>query len=143
MFLTELTVRAPRAARVETLDLRPGDIIAANATVARLLEQDQLYVRIYVPETRLGYVKPGLELPFSVDTFPKRSFKAVVESVRHEGEFSPRNLMKNYEGFLRQLTRKTVDEALSSDEFDFVEKISADFPIQVLARLLDVPREDT
>jgi cytochrome P450 len=58
-------------------------------------------------------------------------------------EFSPRNLMKNYEGFLRELTKKTVDEALTTPEFDFVEKISADFPIQVLARLLDVPLEDT
>ncbi|MFF5290134.1 cytochrome P450 [Paractinoplanes globisporus] len=58
-------------------------------------------------------------------------------------EFSPRNLMKNYEGFLRRLTKRTVDEALSATEFDFVEKISADFPIQVLARLLDVPLEDT
>ncbi|MBU2667342.1 cytochrome P450 [Actinoplanes bogorensis] len=58
-------------------------------------------------------------------------------------EFSPRNLMKNYEGFLRELTRRTVDEALSAGEFDFVQRVSADFPIQVLARLLDVPREDT
>jgi len=58
-------------------------------------------------------------------------------------ELSPRNLMKNYEGFLRELTKQTVDEALSATEFDFVEKISADFPIQVLARLLDVPLEDT
>lgn len=58
-------------------------------------------------------------------------------------EFSPRNLMKNYEGFLREITRKTVDDALQNPEFDFVQKISADFPIQVLARLLDVPLSDT
>jgi len=58
-------------------------------------------------------------------------------------EFSPRNLMKNYEGILRELTKRTVDEALREPEFDFVEKISADFPIQVLARLLDVPMRDT
>ena len=58
-------------------------------------------------------------------------------------ELSPRNLMKSYEGFLRELTRTTVDEALQEPEFDFVEKVSGDFPIQVLARLLDVPREDT
>ncbi|MBW8171592.1 cytochrome P450 [Ornithinimicrobium sp. Arc0846-15] len=58
-------------------------------------------------------------------------------------EFSPRNLMKNYEGFLREITRKTVDDALQHPEFDFVQKISADFPIQVLARLLDVPLSDT
>jgi cytochrome P450 len=57
-------------------------------------------------------------------------------------EFSPRNL-RQYEDFLRALTRVTVDEALAGTEFDFVKKISADFPIQVLARLLDVPREHT
>ena len=63
-------------------------------------------------------------------------------------EFTPRNLMKNYEGFLRQLTRSSVDHALAAaadngGEIDFVKMISADFPIQVLARLLDVPPEHT
>lgn len=63
-------------------------------------------------------------------------------------EFTPRNLMKNYEGFLRELTRRTVDRAFEAaadagGEIDFVRMISADFPIQVLARLLDVPGEDT
>jgi cytochrome P450 len=63
-------------------------------------------------------------------------------------EFAPRNLMKNYEGFLRQLTKSTVDRALATaadngGEIDFVKLVSADFPIQVLARLLDVPPEDT
>jgi cytochrome P450 len=58
-------------------------------------------------------------------------------------EFTPRNLLKNYEAFLRELTKNTIETALEQSEFDFVESISADFPIQVLARLLDVPREDT
>jgi len=63
-------------------------------------------------------------------------------------EFTPRNLMKNYEAFLRELTKRTVDaafeEAADNDgQIDFVEKISADFPINVLARLLDVPQGDT
>ncbi len=63
-------------------------------------------------------------------------------------EFTPRNLMKNYESFLRQLTKDTVDRALAvaaenDGEIDFVKLISADFPIQVLARLLDVPSEHT
>jgi cytochrome P450 len=58
-------------------------------------------------------------------------------------EFSPRSLMKNYEAFLRELTKNTVEAALAEPEFDFVQRISADFPIQVLARLLDVPKQDT
>lgn len=63
-------------------------------------------------------------------------------------EFTPRNLLKNYEGFLRELTRATLDSAFAKaadngGEIDFVDEISADFPINVLARLLDVPQEDT
>jgi cytochrome P450 len=58
-------------------------------------------------------------------------------------EFSRPNLMKNYEALLRDITRTTVDAALAKGEFDFVEDVSADFPIQVLARLLDVPQEKT
>ncbi|GAA1502989.1 cytochrome P450 [Nocardioides humi] len=58
-------------------------------------------------------------------------------------EFSRPNLMRNYEDFLRDLTKTTVDAALAHPEFDFVKEISADFPIQVLARLLDVPQEKT
>jgi cytochrome P450 len=58
-------------------------------------------------------------------------------------EFSQGNLLRTYEEFLRGLTKTTVDAALAHPEFDFVKEISADFPIQVLARLLDVPEEKT
>jgi cytochrome P450 len=51
--------------------------------------------------------------------------------------------LKRYEDFLRDLTRVTVDAALANGEFDFVKEVSADFPIRVLARLLDVPDDDT
>ncbi len=51
--------------------------------------------------------------------------------------------LRKYEDFLRGLTRATVDAALHHEEFDFVHEVSADFPIQVLARLLDVPAGDT
>ncbi len=61
--LAELSIRAPKAARVESLELRPGDLLAANATAARLAEDDQLYVRIFVPETEIGNAKQLLVTP--------------------------------------------------------------------------------
>ncbi|MDB4966724.1 MAG: hypothetical protein JWN44_2413 [Myxococcales bacterium] len=88
----ELVVKAPRDARIESLDLRPGDIVMPNATLATLLEDDQLYVRIYVPETHIGHIKIGQEVPITVDSFPGKKFKGVVEHINHVGEFSPRNL---------------------------------------------------
>ncbi|GAA4099041.1 cytochrome P450 [Nonomuraea soli] len=43
-----------------------------------------------------------------------------------------------YETFLRGLVGLTLDN-LKTTEFDFVKEIAADFPINVLARMLDVP----
>ncbi len=90
--IDELVIRSPRPARVEALDLRPGDILAPNATAATLLEDDELYVRIYVPETLIGRIRVGQEVPITVDSFPDRSFKGVVEHINNVGEYSPRNL---------------------------------------------------
>src|ERR1700739_4944033 len=71
--LDELTIRAPLPARVEALDLRPGDIVAPNATAAVLLEEKELYVRIYVPETLLGRLRVGQTVPVTVDSFSDRA----------------------------------------------------------------------
>ncbi len=90
--IDELVVKAPRAARVESLDLRPGDILAPSMPAGTLLEDGQLYVRIYVPETHIGLVHVGQEVPINVDSFPGRSFKGKVEYVSGVGEYSPRNL---------------------------------------------------
>jgi multidrug resistance efflux pump len=92
VLIDELAVRAPKDAVVESLDLRPGDIVSPNATCAVLLEEDQLYVRIYVPETRIGLIHVGEEVPISVDSFPNRTFKGKVEHIASVGEYSPRNL---------------------------------------------------
>ena len=57
-------------------------------------------------------------------------------------DFSARSLL-GYETFLRGITASTLDAALPKGEFEFVKEISADLPIRVLARLLDVPDDDT
>jgi multidrug resistance efflux pump len=88
----ELVIRAPLPARIEALDLRPGDILAPNAPAAVLLEEKELYVRIYVPETLLGRLRVGQAVPISVDSFPGRDFRGVVKHINDVGEYSPRNL---------------------------------------------------
>ncbi|HEX4461491.1 MAG TPA: efflux RND transporter periplasmic adaptor subunit [Polyangia bacterium] len=88
----ELVIKAPRDARVESLDLRPGDLLAPSAAAATLLEDDQLYVRIYVPETLIGHLHPGEKVPVTVDSFPDKSYQGVVEHINSVGEYSPRNL---------------------------------------------------
>src|SRR5690349_62632 len=93
----ERQVVAPSAAIVEVLDVRPGDLIAPNTPVATLLEKDQVYVRIYIPETEIGHVKVGQKAEVRVDSFPHTAFDGVVEQINQQAEFLPRNVQTREE----------------------------------------------
>ncbi|MGX1546865.1 cytochrome P450 [Streptomyces adustus] len=82
------------------------------------------------------------------DQIKKRASILEMDGVRHRAlrsviqrQFGA-SVINSYADFLRGLTATTLDKALAKGTFDFVEDVSADFPINVLARLLDVPSED-
>lgn len=95
--VAEGEVKSPANAIVEVLPIRPGDLITPNQTVARLLEKDQIYIRVYVPEPQLGLIKVGQKASIKVDTFNDRSFDGVVEQINSQGEFTPRNVQSRSE----------------------------------------------
>jgi cytochrome P450 len=53
-----------------------------------------------------------------------------------------RSAVAQYEGFVREQARLVLDKGLPQGEFDFVEEISRELPIRVLARIMGVPDED-
>lgn len=82
------------------------------------------------------------------DQIKKRASILELDGVRHRAlrsllqrQFGA-SVINSYGDFLRGLTATTLDAALAKGTFDFVKEVSADFPINVLARLLDVPPED-
>ena len=89
-------MRSPADAVVEVLDLRPGDLVPANAPVARLLEADQLYLMVYVPQSQIGHVRVGQSAEIRIDAF-EESFRGVVEQIRQQAEFLPRNVQTKEE----------------------------------------------
>lgn len=87
----EREVKSPASAVVEAMDIRPGDLLSANSTVAKLLESDQLFVVVYVPQNLIGRVHLGQEAQVRVDAFDE-PFHAKVEQIRQQAEFLPRNV---------------------------------------------------
>ncbi|MFD4999524.1 cytochrome P450 [Streptomyces buecherae] len=82
------------------------------------------------------------------DQIRRRASLLELDGLRHRAlrgllqrQFGAR-VISGYADFLRGLTATTLDAALARGTFDFVKEVSADFPINVLARLLDVPPED-
>ena len=93
----EREVRSPAPAVVETMDLRPGDLLTANSHVAQLLEADQLFLMVYVPETKIGAVRVGQSAEIRVDTYPTQTFRGTIEQIRQQSEFLPRNVQTKEE----------------------------------------------
>ncbi len=93
----EREVLAPSNATVEVLDVRPGDIIAPNTPVATLLERDQIYVRIYIPETEIYRVKIGEKADVTVDSAGRKTFPGEVQQINQQAEFLPRNVQTREE----------------------------------------------
>ena len=88
----ESVVKAPAAGIIESMDLRPGDLVGPNKPVARMLEPSQIWVRVYVPEPELGRVHVGQRAALKVDTYPRREFAGKVVEIRTQSEYTPRNV---------------------------------------------------
>jgi len=88
----ESEVRSTVTGVVQSFGLRPGDLVAPDQPVAELLESDQLWVRVYVPETMLGLLHVDQPVRVSVDTWPNQSFSGHIATIASQGEYTPRNV---------------------------------------------------
>ena len=100
--LAEMNVTAPGPSVLEILSVKVGDVLPANREVATLLLPDHLWVRVYVPQPWLGFIKLGDAVRVRVDSFPDVDFKGEVEQINRQAEFTPRNV-QTVEDRIRQV----------------------------------------
>lgn len=93
----ERQVISPAASTIEVMNIRPGDLIAPNVPIVTLLERDQLYIRIYVPETEIGRAKVGQKASITLDALPGQTFEGEVSQINQQSEFLPRNVQTREE----------------------------------------------
>jgi HlyD family secretion protein len=86
-----MTISSPVGGIVETLDLRPGDLIKAGAA-ARVIDPDDLEITFYVSADFLGHVAAGQRVNFTTDSPTSGTFEGEIAFIATEGEFTPRNL---------------------------------------------------
>jgi len=86
----ENEVRAPADGVILHRLAEPGQLLGPSQPGVTLAFADRLYVRTFVPETRLGAVRPGLAVAVRVDAFPGRTFPARVAEISPDAEFTPK-----------------------------------------------------
>lgn len=88
--LAEVEVRAPARVRVETVSVRPGDLVPPGRPVVSLLEESQTWVRAYVPAPELSAWPVGTRVEVRLDS--GQSLPGAVQQVAAQAEFLPRNI---------------------------------------------------
>jgi HlyD family secretion protein len=89
--LNDLVVESPMQGTVITRSVEPGEVVAAGAPLLTLVNQNQLYMRGFVPEGQIGNVKVGQPARVYLDSAPERPLEAEVSRIDPKASFTPEN----------------------------------------------------
>lgn len=116
--LKNTAIRASMRGIVTNFDLQPGEYVKAGNPIFSLVGTENTWVHANYKETELTHVRVGQRAKISVDTYPDRTFKAVVAGISPAtgAEFAllpPQNATGNWVKVVQRLTvrLKLVDEA--------------------------------
>jgi HlyD family secretion protein len=87
---SEGEVRAPADGVIVHRLAEPGQVVGGGQAAITMAFADRLFVRTFIPETRLGQVKMGAAAKVTVDAFPGREFAARITEISPEAEFTPK-----------------------------------------------------
>src|SRR5205085_702354 len=86
--LEDVTIQAPSAGTVIATNVVPGQVIASSTTspsggtiLMTLADLSTVYDSTLVNESDIGKVKPGQTATITVDAYPNRQFRGVVEKI--------------------------------------------------------------
>jgi len=77
---------------VLTQNNQEGEVVAAGGAVYTIVNPDDMWLRVFIPEDQIGRVRLGQQAHITVDTFPGRSFPAQVSAISTRAEFTPINV---------------------------------------------------
>lgn len=95
--LANMTVRSAFDGVVTVRHREPGEIVPAGSPVLTVMNRNDRWVKIYVPETRIGAVKLGLPATISTDTFRGKRYPGEVSYISSEAEFTPKTVQTSEE----------------------------------------------
>jgi HlyD family secretion protein len=89
--LTYATVTAPQAGVVSAVAANAGQNASPGKTIATISDTNDLFVRVFVPETRIGDVKIGAAATVKTDS-SDATYPGTVEFIASKAEFTPNNV---------------------------------------------------
>ncbi len=88
--LKDAELFAPADGVIQSRILERGDMASPERPVFTLALTDPLWARVYLPESILGKVRPGMPARLYTDSFPDKAYDGWVGYISPNAEFTPK-----------------------------------------------------
>jgi HlyD family secretion protein len=90
--LADASLYAPDNGIIQERILEPGDMASPQRPVYTLAMTDPLWVRVYVKESDLGKIRPGMRAGVATDSYSNKRYNAWLGYISPTAEFTPKSV---------------------------------------------------
>jgi HlyD family secretion protein len=90
--LADASLYAPDNGIIQQRILEPGDMASPQRPVFTVAMTDPLWVRVYVKESDLGRIRPGMRAEVATDSYPNKRYSAWLGYISPTAEFTPKSV---------------------------------------------------
>lgn len=95
--LNDAVIIAPVNGYVSLINYDEGELVMAGSLITKIVNLDEVFVKVYVNELNLGRIKIGDEVEIKPDAYPDKTFKGEIVFISSEAEFTPKNIQTKEE----------------------------------------------
>ena len=88
----ELQVQSPVDGTIITRPVEVGQVVNAVSPLFVLIDLQNIYMKIYIPEQQIGKIHLGSEAHINVDAYRDKYFVGKVSKISDQAQFTPKNV---------------------------------------------------
>jgi HlyD family secretion protein len=129
VLLSNMVIRAPFDGIISVRHHEPGETVTAGSPVLTLQDRNDRWVRIYVPEQRIGAVHISDSATITTDAFPEKRYPGKVVFISSEAEFTPKTVQTPEERI--RLVYAVKVRVSGDDSYDLKPGMPADVEVHL------------
>jgi HlyD family secretion protein len=90
-------LQAPFTGVVLVREAELGEVVSPGTPIVTLADLNNIWLRVYLPETDLGKVHWGQEVEVRTDTYPGKVYRGHISVIASDAEFTPKSVQTEQE----------------------------------------------
>jgi HlyD family secretion protein len=90
--IADLTIKSPIDGVVTSRSVEPGVVVTTGKTLLSVINPDDIYLRGFIPEGKIGLVRIGQKAKIFLDSDPDKPWSGRVIAIDTQASFTPENI---------------------------------------------------